>query len=110
MLNAWSGYGLLLLLTLLVLIGGSPIQIHFLDVAEADYPQAIALASALNAIFFNVGISLGSATASGVLQTAGLTSLGWGAALFAVISLGLSVWLNRTNARQAQRQPAKFSE
>lgn len=101
MSHAWSGYGLLLILTLVVLIGGSPIQIHFLDVAEADYPQAIALASALNAIFFNIGISLGSATASGVLQTAGLINLGWVAVLFAAISLGISLWLNRTNARYA---------
>lgn len=99
MMNAWVGYALLLVLTLIVTIGGSPIQIHFLDVAEESYPQATALASALNAIFFNVGISLGSATASGVLSTAGLTSLGWGAVVFAVISLGVSLWLNRSIAQ-----------
>ncbi|MFB9769134.1 MFS transporter [Lactiplantibacillus modestisalitolerans] len=103
MSRAWSGYGLLLLLTLIILIGSASIQVHFLDVAESDYPQAIALASALNAIFFNIGISLGSATASGVLRTAGLTSLGWGGVLFAVIALSISVWLNQTNARYANK-------
>lgn len=106
MQSAWLGYGLLLILTLVVLIGGSPIQVHFLDVAEDSYPQAVALASALNAIFFNIGISLGSATASGVLQAAGLTSLGWGAAVFAAISLGLAVLLNRANG-QSQGVTAK---
>ncbi|HIY91726.1 MFS transporter [Companilactobacillus sp. HBUAS56275] len=95
--NRWTGYGLLLLLTLLVLIGGSPIQIHFLDVAEADYPQATAFASALGAIFFNVGISLGSATASVNLHVMGLRNLGWGAAVFMAISLGIVIYLNHVN-------------
>lgn len=95
--NMWAGYGLLLLLTLLVLIGGSPIQIHFLDVAESDYPQATALASALSAIFFNIGISLGSATASVSLNVMGLRNLGWGAAMFMVISLIIVLYLNRVN-------------
>lgn len=95
--NMWTGYGLLLLLTLSVLIGGAPIQIHFLDVAEADYPQATALASALSAIFFNVGISLGSATASLNLRIMGLKNLGWGAAVFMVISLIVVLYLNRVN-------------
>ena len=99
MLLPWTGYALLLVLTLVVLLAGSPLQIMFLDVAEERYPQATALASALNAIFFNIGISLGSATASGVLSLAGLGNLWWGALLFAGVSLGLSLSLNRTIAR-----------
>lgn len=97
--NMWTGYVLLLLLTLLVLIGGSPIQIHFLDVAESDYPQATALASALSAIFFNVGISLGSATASLNLHLMGLRNLGWGAAVFMIISLMIVLYLNQVNKK-----------
>ena len=100
--NSWSGYGLLLLLTLLVLIGSSSIQIHFLDVAESDYPQSMALASALSAIFFNVGISLGSATASVGLQVGGLRNLGWGATLFMVVSLIVVLYLNKVNKTYEQ--------
>lgn len=108
MANRWTGYGLLLILTLIVTIAISPLQIHFLEVAEESYPQAMALASALNAIFFNVGISLGSASASLILGAGGLLKLGWGGAVFAAVSLGLAVWLNRTVARhRAQKRAAK---
>lgn len=97
MRQSWLGFGLLLVLTLSVLIGNAPIQIHFLDVAESDYPQSTALASALSAIFFNIGISLGSIAASLGLQIGGLPNLGWGAALFMIVSLFLVRRLNKLN-------------
>lgn len=99
MQNTWTGYGLLLLLTLLSNIGIASIQVHFLDVAEESYPQSIALASALNAIFYNVGISVGSAAASGILSSMGLINLGWGAFVFMALALLVTVWLNRTVAQ-----------
>ena len=105
MQNAWTGYGLLVLLTLLSNIGIASIQVHFLDVAEESYPQAIALASALNAIFYNVGISIGSAAASGILSSMGLINLGWGAFAFMTFALLVNLWLNRTIA-QHQRLKA----
>ncbi|MUV42168.1 MFS transporter [Levilactobacillus brevis] len=89
------GLGVLLALSLIVTILNSPIQIHFLNIAEQDYPQSAVLASSLNSIFFNFGISLGSATASGMLGTVGLTHISWGAAGYAGISLVLAVMLNR---------------
>lgn len=89
------GLGVLLALSLIVTILNSPIQIHFLNIAEQDYPQSAVLASSLNSIFFNFGISLGSATASGMLGTVGLTHINWGAAGYAAISLVLAVMLNR---------------
>ncbi|WP_318767296.1 MFS transporter [Lactiplantibacillus carotarum] len=92
-----TGLGILLILSLIVTILNSPLQIHFLTVAERDYPQAIVLASSLNSIFFNFGISLGSATASGLLATVGLRYISLGAAAYAVIALGLSLALNRAN-------------
>ncbi|WP_288531994.1 MFS transporter, partial [uncultured Secundilactobacillus sp.] len=46
------GLGFLLILTLIVTIINSPIQIHFLNIAEQDYPQSLVLASSLNSIFF----------------------------------------------------------
>ncbi len=65
--NKIVGLAFLLVLSLIVTILNSPIQIHFLNIAEQDYPQSAVLASSLNSIFFNFGISLGSATASGML-------------------------------------------
>jgi len=105
--NRVTGFGLFLVLTLIISVVNSPIQIHFLDVAEADYPQATLLASSLNAIFFNIGISLGSATASVVLVHGGLLSLGYGATAFAILSLIVAIILNRANAAHQQRVTVK---
>jgi len=105
--NRVTGFGLFLVLTLIISVVNSPIQIHFLDVAEADYPQATLLASSLNAIFFNVGISIGSATASVVLVRGGLLSLGYGATVFAILSLIVAVMLNRVNAAHQRRVAVK---
>lgn len=96
------GLAMLLVLSLIVTILNSPIQIHFLNIAEQDYPQSTVLASSLNSIFFNFGISLGSATASGMLGVVGLNHISWGAAAYAAISLGLALTLNHV-IRQHQR-------
>jgi predicted MFS family arabinose efflux permease len=99
MKNPITGFGVFLVLMLIISVVNSPIQLHFLDVAEADYPQATLLASSLNAIFFNIGISIGSATASLVLTHGGLNRLGLGGAAFAGLSLVVAVWLNHVVAR-----------
>ncbi|WP_341778816.1 MFS transporter [Levilactobacillus sp. HBUAS70063] len=99
----WGGLGILLVLSLIVTIINSPIQIHFLNIAEEEYPQSTVLASSLNSIFFNFGISLGSATASGMLGVVGLKHISLGAAVYAAISLLLAVILNRV-IKQHRRQ------
>lgn len=88
------GLGILLVLTLIITVLNSPVQIHFLNIAERDYPQSAVLASSLSSIFFNFGISLGSATASGLLGVVGIRHISWAAAVYAVISLGLALTLN----------------
>ncbi|MFC6206872.1 MFS transporter [Levilactobacillus tongjiangensis] len=98
------GMAFLLVLTLLVTLLNSPIQIHFLNLAEQEYPQSTVLASSLNSIFFNFGISLGSATASGLLGVVGLKRISWGAAAFGAISLVLAIILNRVIRRHRERQ------
>ncbi|MFC6181163.1 MFS transporter [Lactiplantibacillus daowaiensis] len=100
--NAVTGFALLVILTLLITVVNSPIQIHFLDVAEADYPQAILLASSLNAIFFNIGISAGSATAALVLAHSDLKQLGFGGAVFDALALIIVIRLNQTMTRCQQ--------
>ncbi|MCW3778893.1 MFS transporter [Levilactobacillus namurensis] len=101
------GLGILLILTLIVTILNSPIQIHFLNIAEREYPQSTVLASSLNSIFFNFGISLGSATASGMLGVVGLRYISWSAAIFAAISLVLALVLNRAIAQHRSAQPSQ---
>jgi len=103
----WAGLAVLLVMSLIVTLLNSPIQIHFLNIAEEEYPQSAVLASSLNSIFFNFGISLGSATASGMLGSVGLNHISWGAAAYAAISLVLALVLNRVirdHRRQAKAE------
>jgi len=93
---------ILLAMSLIVTIINSPIQIHFLNIAEEEYPQSTVLGSSLNSIFFNFGISLGSATASGLLGTVGLNNISLGAAGYAGISLILALVLNRVIKQHRQ--------
>lgn len=95
-----AGLAILLVLTLIITILNSPIQIHFLNLAEREYPQSIVLASSLNSIFFNFGISLGSATSSLMMANVGLKWISVGAAVFALISLVLAILLNRAVKRR----------
>ncbi|MBL3531492.1 MFS transporter [Companilactobacillus zhachilii] len=102
MSNSLTGFALLIVLTLIITVVNSPIQIHFLDVAEADYPQAILLASSLNAIFFNIGISAGSAVAALILANSDLKQLGLGGAAFDVLALIIVIVLNKTILKYQQ--------
>lgn len=89
------GLLVLLVLSLITSMLNSPIQLHFLNVAEQDYPQSIVLASSLNSIFFNFGISLGSATSSTMVDMAGVHNIGFGAAVYALIALVMVILLNK---------------
>ncbi|MHA5094455.1 MFS transporter, partial [Oenococcus oeni] len=73
----------------------SPIQIFFLTVAEADYPQSLILASSLNSIFANFGIALGSATGGIVTEYFGLNKIAPIGSLYVLIALVLTLILER---------------
>lgn len=83
----------ILALTLIVTILNAPIQLHFLNLAEREYPQSLVLASSLNSIFFNFGISLGSATASIMVAKVGVNNISLSGAVYAIISLGIVLLL-----------------
>lgn len=85
----------LMLLGLTMYLINSPIQLHMLSVAEAQFPQSVVLASSLNSIFGNFGIALGSAFGSIIVKQFGLVYVGPGGALFALITLILIVTLNK---------------
>lgn len=78
---------------------GATIQVIFLDVAEKYYPQSIDLASSLNSIFSNVGISLGSLTAAEVAGFAGISKVGYFAAIYGLLAVLLTRVLRRAAAR-----------
>lgn len=83
---------------------GSSIQIHFFDVAEHSYPQSMVLASSLNPVFFNLGISLGSASGSAIVGKYGLNSVGFGSAIYVVIAFIVLIILNKMIANYHKRQ------
>lgn len=77
----------------------SPVQLHILSVAEQDYPRSMVLASSLNSIFANFGISLGSAIGGVVVSNFGIQNVGVGGAFFIMITLIAVIMLNRTNQK-----------
>lgn len=87
----------ILLLGVTMYLLNAPIQLHFFAVAETDYPGSMVLASSFNSIFFNFGISLGSFVGGLLVSGAGLSSVGYGSAGFALLTVGLLVWLNQLN-------------
>lgn len=82
-------------LCVVVIIYGTTIQLVFISVAEKEYPQSLALATSLISIFANVGISLGSFTASTTVNFANLTMLGYVGAVYGLLAIGLSFALRR---------------
>ncbi|GAY72261.1 hypothetical protein NBRC111893_407 [Lentilactobacillus kosonis] len=64
-----------------------------MNLAEREYPQSLVLASSLNSIFFNFGISLGSATASIMVAKVGVNNISLSGAVYAIISLGIVLLL-----------------
>ncbi|GGI62603.1 hypothetical protein [Limosilactobacillus caviae] len=67
----------------------------FLDIAEKQYPQSLDLASSLNSIFANIGISLGSFTASQAVTFTAMSNLGYVGALYGLLATVLVVILSR---------------
>ena len=74
---------------------GSSTQLMFLDIAEKEYPQSLDLASSLNSIFANIGISLGSFTASETVQFTAMTNLGYVGAIYGILGTILIITLSK---------------
>lgn len=103
----WLGLVVLLELSVVMYLLNSPIQLHFATVAEEDYPDSLVLASSLNSIFFNFGISLGSATGSLVVKTASLKYLGVVGAFYCALALMGVVMVNVRNKQVAVQRVLK---
>lgn len=74
---------------------GSSTQLMFLDIAEKEYPQSLDLASSLNSIFANIGISLGSFTASQAVAVTSMRNLGYVGALYGIAATILVLILSK---------------
>lgn len=99
--NKYLGIANLLMVGVIMYLINSPIQIHFLNTAKDSSPQAITLASSLNPVFSNLGISLGSAVGSLVVGNFGLSMIGIGSSIFAVGVLLINLQLNKIIAAKA---------
>lgn len=73
---------------------GSSTQLMFLDIAEKEYPQSLDLASSLNSIFANIGISLGSFTASQAMHFTTMNHLGYVGSVYALLATVLVIILS----------------
>ena len=96
--NTWLGTVDIMLVGILMYLVNSPLQLHIMGVAENDYPQSLVLASSINSIFSNLGISLGSAAGGLVVSNFGLNNVGIGGAVFTAFALISTVMLNKVNA------------
>ncbi len=74
---------------------GSSTQLMFLDIAEKEYPQSLDLASSLNSIFANIGISLGSFTASQAVAFLPMRNLGYVGAVYGLAATILILVLSK---------------
>lgn len=90
---SWLGIILLCLICFILGMPGSILQVMFLNIADHDYPQAINLASSLNPICTNIGVSLGSLTASISVNFIQINQIGFIGSVFAIISIISSYYL-----------------
>ncbi|WP_238704068.1 MFS transporter [Companilactobacillus mishanensis] len=93
--NKYTGILVLAILCTLTIIYGTTIQLGFMDEAAKNYPQSLALATSLISIFSNVGISLGSFSASTTVRFFSLNYVGYVSAIYAVIALLISLKLRK---------------
>lgn len=81
---SWSGIILLCVICFVLGMPGSILQVMFLNIAERDYPDAMSLASSLNPICTNVGVTIGSFTASLSVNFIAVSQIGYIGAVYAI--------------------------
>lgn len=74
---------------------GASTQLMFLEIAEKKFPQSLDLASSLNSIFANVGISLGSLCAAETVRFSSLSNVGYVGAVFGILAIILITMVSR---------------
>ncbi|WP_281164484.1 MFS transporter [Liquorilactobacillus sicerae] len=98
--NRIFGLFTVMLLGVSMYLLNSPSAMFYLQVAEEKYPQSLVLASSFNSIFANFGIALGSGIGSLLYAKVGLTGIGPGGAVFALLAMLVNLWLIQLQKRQ----------
>lgn len=93
---SWLGIVLLCLICFVLGMPGSILQVMFLNVAERDHPAAMSLASSLNPICTNIGVSVGSLVAAISVSFVPVSQIGYVGALFALVGVICTMMLVKT--------------
>lgn len=88
----------------LMYLQNSPTQLHFLRTAKRERPTAIAFASSLTPVAFNIGITLGSACGGVIISTVDMPYIGIGGAIFALVAVLLNIKLLKVMSSFSKRQ------
>ena len=106
LVNRWLGLTGLFAMGLLMYLLNTPVQVHSLRLAEAEYPAGVGfgcagdfLCASVQPVSYNFGIAAGSFAGSLVQDAWGLRLLGVPAAVFALLSL----WQCKGLLRSIQR-------
>lgn len=93
---SWLGIVLLCLICFVLGMPGSILQVMFLNVAERDHPAAMSLASSLNPICTNIGVSIGSLVAAISVSFVPVSQIGYVGAIFALVGVVCTMMLVKT--------------
>ena len=91
----WTGLGAVLGMCLLMYVISTPVQLHALELSEREHPYAASLCASTLSVAGNIGIAAGSFAASCLQSAVGLRLLGYPAAAFALVGLGMNLLLLR---------------
>ncbi len=81
----------------------APGQMHFLNIAQRDYPRALTMATSVQPMSFNIGIALGSFVGGVVVAGPGLAYLGFAGAVLSVVG-AVFAWLAAHLKGRARRK------
>lgn len=93
----WSGLAALILMTVLMYLLSTPVQVYAMALAEREYPFASSLCASTLSVAGNIGIAAGSFASSGLQAVVGLRNLGLPAAAVALAAVILNLALLRAD-------------
>ena len=90
--NLVAGLVNVLLIGVGMYVVNSPGQMHFLNIAQRDYPRALTMAASVQPMSFNIGIAAGSFVGGVVVAGPGLAYLGFAGAVMCLAG-AVFAWL-----------------
>lgn len=88
--SAVTGMADLLLIGLMMYFFNASVQVHLMEVANRDYPEAVTLASSMNPTSFNIGITVGSLVGGAVYDSLGAAELGYAGGAFVLVACAMT--------------------